>query len=191
MADLRFYQPSRARGPDPATWILAAALILAPGVVRQVQTAEAVESGSPAAATAPAASTLEFDIPRAVFVWDPANTNAVDPFFPQSQRRHRSVTSTRKVEVMDLDTLAERFVFLRGITGPVGDQVALLNNQPLKVGDVFALRLENAEGQQQRQERLTVHLLHIVDDAVVFKVEGGTREHVKQLSEYGRTRRAP
>jgi hypothetical protein len=191
MADLRFNQPSRARGPDPATWILAAALILALGVVRQVQTAEAVESGSPAAATAPAASTVEFDIPRAVFVWDPANTNAVDPFFPQSQRRFRSVTSTKKVEVMDLDTLAERFVFLRGITGPVGDQVALLNNQPLKVGDVFALRLENAEGQQQRQERLTVHLLHIVDDAVVFKVEGGTREHVKQLSEYGRTRRAP
>jgi hypothetical protein len=166
-------------------------MILAPGVVRQAQTAEAAESGSPAPATAPAASTLEFDIPRAVFVWDPANTNAVDPFFPQSQRRFRSLTSTRKVEVMDLDTLAERFVFLRGITGPVGDQVALLNNQPLKVGDVFALRLENPEGQQQRQERLTVHLLHIVEDAVVFKVEGGTREHVKQLAEYGRTRRAP
>jgi hypothetical protein len=92
---------------------------------------------------------------------------------------------------MDRDTLAERFIFLRGITGPVGDQVALLNNQPLKVGDVFALRLEDAAGQVRDQERLTVQLLHIVDETVVFTVEGGKKEHVKQLAEYGRTQTSP
>jgi hypothetical protein len=190
MADPRLFQPSRARRLQ-AAWIMAVTLVSILGALRQAQTAEPTEPGPPSPTADAADSKVKFEIPRAVFVWDPENKNAVDPFFPNSDRRYRSATGTRKVEVMDLDTLAERFVFLRGITGPVGDQVALLNNQPLKVGDVFALRLENADGQPQRQERLTVHLLHIADEIVVFRVEGGTREHVKQLAEYGRTRKAP
>jgi len=191
MIDVRFYSPGRARGLRAAPGILALALVLMSGAVTHAQAAEGTNPESSAPADPDAKPKPMFEIPRAVFVWDPANTNAVDPFFPRSDRRYKSATGPKKVVTMDRDTLAERFIFLRGITGPVGDQVALLNNQPLKVGDVFALRLEDAEGQPRGQERLTVQLLHIMDETVVFTVDGGKKEHVKQLAEYGRIQKSP
>lgn len=175
--------------------LIPAVLGLAASILGPVQAAETPPSTPSPAETAPlaaASGTISFEIPQAVFTWDRSNTNAVDPFFPTSQRRYEAVEGgKRTVEVLDIDTLAERFIFLRGISGPVGNQVALLNNQPLKVGEQYDLRLEDAEGQPRGQERLNVQLLQVVDNTVVIKVEGGTREHVKQVIERGRIGTTP
>lgn len=179
----------RSRRCGNAGWLIAA-LGLAASTLGPVRAAETSpdENAPPAMASAK----MTFEIPQAVFTWDRSNTNAVDPFFPTSQRRYEAVDrGKRTVEVLDIDTLAERFIFLRGISGPVGNQVALLNNQPLKVGEKYDLRLEDAEGQPRGQERLTVQLVHVVDNTVVIKVEGGTREHVKQVTERGRIGTTP
>jgi len=165
----------RSRRCGNAGWLIAA-LGLAASTLGPVRAAETSpdENAPPAMASAK----MTFEIPQAVFTWDRSNTNAVDPFFPTSQRRYEAVDrGKRTVEVLDIDTLAERFIFLRGISGPVGNQVALLNNQPLKVGEKY--------------ERLTVQLVHVVDNTVVIKVEGGTREHVKQVTERGRIGTTP
>jgi hypothetical protein len=180
----------RGRECDFAGWFIAVILgmvlsILGP--VRAAETSPAEKSSAEAAPPAVGSAKMAFDIPQAVFTWDRANTNAVDPFFPTSRRRYEAADrGKRAVVVMDIDTLAERFIFLRGISGPDGNQVALLNNQPLKVGEKYDLRLEDDEGQPRGQERLTVQLVHVVDNTVVIKVEGGTREHVKQVTERGR-----
>lgn len=133
--------------------------------------------------TAVEAEPLTFDVPQAVFVFDPNDEQAVDPFFPQSSRRRAKPKKEPEVR-LNVDQLADRYVWLRGLTGPAGDQIALLNNQTFKVGDTVKVRLETQEGEpQQGSDRLEVTLVRVEGQSVVFRVAGGEREHTKQVRE--------
>jgi len=117
-------------------------------------------------------ATAGYEIPQSIFLVGAEGGR--DPFFPMATDQ----TVTNSVPVPeDPDTLARKFIVLRGITGPVGNKVALLNNTTFKLGDTNSVRLVTG------QSRLNVTVIAIEESSVRFRVEGGSEEHKKTLSE--------
>ena len=124
--------------------------------------------------TATVDATAGFEIPKSIFLVGAEGGR--DPFFPLATDDPGPDPGPVPTPE-DPDTLARKYIVLRGITGPVGNKVALLNNTTFKLGDTNSVRLVTG------QRRLDVTVIEIGESSVRFRVKGGSEEHKKNLSE--------
>lgn len=127
--------------------------------------AGALAAGLPAlAAPAPPAAISSKSVPRSVFVIPKNPSEGCDPFFPTSTRPYE-IQTTKTHVVADVTSLV-----LKGISGPLNNRLAIINNQTFGVGD---------EGDVVTPAgRLHIRCLEINDDSVVVE-SGGQRHELK------------
>jgi hypothetical protein len=156
-------------------WIAALAALLL-GLASVGQAAEPAAAEEEAAAAPPEASVedLTLEIPQSVFI-DRQGPGIRDPFFPESSRSWGERQASTD-PVLPIKEKIEKLVLLKGITGQVGDKVALLNNQTFKVGDTVRLRLSDGT-------YLRLTMVKILETSVEFTVEGQEGTFTKQLED--------
>lgn len=104
------------------------------------------------------------EIPRSVFAIPATEKEGRDPFFPNSTRLRPVAPqrSTNRVQVVTAD------LQLKGISGPLNDRLAIINNQTLKDGE--EADVTTATG------RAHVRCLEIKTDSVIVEIAGQRRE---------------
>jgi len=96
--------------------------------------------------------------------------NGKDPFFPKSMRRGEKSPAINAQVVAPVVQLA-----LKGISGPANRRFALINNQPLAVGETAYVRI--ATGQ------VKVRCVEIRESSVIVSVEGDPEQKELRLRE--------
>ena len=96
--------------------------------------------------------------------------NGKDPFFHKSIRRADKAPAANTEVVAPVVQLA-----LKGISGPASRRFALINNQPLAVGETAYVRI--ATGQ------VKVRCVEIREDSVIVSVEGDPEQKELRLRE--------
>jgi hypothetical protein len=120
----------------------------------------------PAAAAPPAKTATPVAARRSVFV-TPANANeGRDPFFPTSQRPYERARVSQP-QVVEISSLV-----LKGVSGPPGSRLAIINNRTFALGD--EQDLVTAHG------RIRIRCVEINDKSVVVE-SGGQRQELKYV----------
>jgi hypothetical protein len=115
--------------------------------------------GSPATA-APAARTATPEaVVRSVFTIPSNPREGRDPFFPNSSRPYANTQAVQQVPTADTTSLV-----LKGVSGPTGSRLAIINNRTFAVGDEQDI--------VSSQGRMRVRCLEIRTDSVVIEVSG-------------------
>ena len=100
---------------------------------------------------------------------DSANSGK-DPFFPKSTRRVERAPATPDSVIAPIVQLS-----LKGISGPLNRRFALINNQPLGVGETAFVRISGGQ--------IKVRCWEIREKSVVISVEGDPERKELRLRE--------
>jgi hypothetical protein len=129
-----------------------------------VSTASLSAASTKAVAVETNAAPAEPTVRKSVFQDD--LKNGKDPFFPKSTRRaERLPNSTNAAPVIELA--------LKGISGPVNRRFALINNQPIGVGETANVKIPGGQ--------VKVHCWEIRDNSVLVSVEGSSEKKELRL----------
>lgn len=82
-----------------------------------------------------------------------------DPFFPHSARRAERIPATTEPALAPIVQLS-----LKGISGPANRRFALINNQPLGVGETAFVRISGGQ--------VKVRCWEIRENSVIVSIEG-------------------
>ena len=121
--------------PRLRAWTLplaAVALCLAFCAARAAQTPAAAPAKPAAASLAPTnAAPAEPELPKSVFIEPATPRDGRDPFFPNSTRHAKlpviQTTNVPPVAIVELE--------LKGISGPAGRRMAIINNRTFEAGE--------------------------------------------------------
>jgi len=138
-------------------------LAFAIGCSAVLVTAMSAVAASPAQTTAKTAK--KEAAPRSVFVNPSSPKEGRDPFFPTSTRPYENAQVNQQPHIGDLSSLV-----LKGVSGPAGSRLAIINNHTFGVGDEQDLVTP--------QGRIRVRCIEIKDDSVVVE-SGGQRQELK------------
>ena len=112
------------------------------------------------------------EIPRSIFVYDPA-TRGKDPFNPASAKAaENSANATRAASLPPVDTSSA--LALKGIIlGAKQRRLAIINNRDFAVGDTSEVAIPGG--------KVTVHCLEIGDGYAVVTVAGIPDRHLLRM----------
>lgn len=102
-------------------------------------------------------------------VFEDNSKTGKDPFFPSSTRRVVESPSTEPLVAANVQLL------LKGISGPANRRFALINNQPLGVGETAFVRISGGQ--------IKVHCWEIRENSVIVTVEGNPEKKELKLRE--------
>lgn len=128
----------------------------------------AVQAADPVASPAPAPARALVVVPKSIFLDDA--TSGKDPFFPNSTRRLDTAVTTASTNVVAPSSFLSQLA-LKGISGPKGQLLAIINNATLAAGELAEVKVGG--------RTVKVRCREIRERSVLIELEGGGE--VKEL----------
>lgn len=98
---------------------------------------------------------------KSVFVTD---ARAKDPFFPNSARGREAIETLQTTNSTPQPSPAFEKLVLKGISGPLGQRLALINSSTVAIGEWAEIRFG--------QQTVRIRCLEIRDSSVVIALDG-------------------